>query len=587
MNSNLLSCSSKLALLCLLSGFLSSVVTPAKASSLELLSEQIDGDRPIDTANKPKNEPIVLSQSMEQVTSVSQLSDVQPTDWAFQALQSLVERYGCIAGYPDGTYRGNRALTRYEFAAGLNACLDRVNELIATATSDLAKREDLTTIERLQTEFASELAALRGRVDSLEANTAELEANQFSTTTKLSGEVIVAAIGATGGANDSDPNIILANRTRINLTSSFTGKDALITGLQAYNLLGGDNSTGGALGLADGLGLSSSSAKLSFEPQFPGVNPQNLSAIDANSFSLYKLLYVFPVASKVTLFAGTAAETTDAFPAITPFAGEGQEAISRFAGYNPVVRVSGGSSGSGLASAGGFIWNISEAINLTALYGSVNAAIPGKAPDILPGVSGTPLGAGLFSGSTVAAAQLTIRPSKSIDIGLNYANSYHEINILGTGLVNADIGALGGLAAGTPVKLNSVGGTLTWRFAPKVAISGYGAAIFVDAASGAVDASSTFTSWMVGLHFRDLFAEGNNAGLLFGQPLYRSSASGDAVTSLPGQERATPYHLEGYYRFRVNDHISVTPGAFVLFNPESNSNNETTVVGLLRTTFTF
>ena len=92
-----------------------------------------------------------------------------------------------------------------------------MNELIATATSDLAKREDLVTIERLQTEFATELATLRGRVDALEANTAELEANQFSTTTKLSGEVIVAAIGATGGANDSDPNIILANRVRLNL----------------------------------------------------------------------------------------------------------------------------------------------------------------------------------------------------------------------------------------------------------------------------------------------------------------------------------------------------------------------------------
>ncbi len=64
------------------------------------------------------------SDLMSQVTSVSQLSDVQPTDWAFQALQSLVERYGCIAGYPDGTFRGNRALTRYEFAAGLNACLN-------------------------------------------------------------------------------------------------------------------------------------------------------------------------------------------------------------------------------------------------------------------------------------------------------------------------------------------------------------------------------------------------------------------------------------------------------------------------------
>jgi len=59
-------------------------------------------------------------------------------------LQSLVERYGCIAGYPDSTYRGNRALTRYEFAA-LNACLDRVNELIAAATSELVTREDLAT----------------------------------------------------------------------------------------------------------------------------------------------------------------------------------------------------------------------------------------------------------------------------------------------------------------------------------------------------------------------------------------------------------------------------------------------------------
>jgi hypothetical protein len=54
--------------------------------------------------------------NLAQVTSVSQLSDVQPTDWYFQALQSLVERYGCIAGYPDGTYRGDRALTRGEFA---------------------------------------------------------------------------------------------------------------------------------------------------------------------------------------------------------------------------------------------------------------------------------------------------------------------------------------------------------------------------------------------------------------------------------------------------------------------------------------
>ncbi len=141
--------------------------------------------------------PIATAKAVEpmaQVTLVSQLSDVQPTDWAFQALQSLVERYGCIAGYPKGTFRGNRALTRYEFAAGLNACLDRVNELIATATTDISTRNDLTTLQKLQAEFAAELATMRGRVDSLAVQTATLEANQFSTTTKLDGEAIFAVI---------------------------------------------------------------------------------------------------------------------------------------------------------------------------------------------------------------------------------------------------------------------------------------------------------------------------------------------------------------------------------------------------------
>ncbi|MEH2282154.1 MAG: iron uptake porin [Nostoc sp.] len=537
----------------------------------------------------PSSSP--TSYKLAQVTSVSQLSDVQPTDWAFQALQSLVERYGCIAGYPNQTYGGNRAMTRYEFAAGLNACLDRINELIATATADLVKKEDLATLQKLQEQFAAELATLRGRVDAVEARTAELEANQFSTTTKLNGEVIIAGVGASGGApNDSDPNIILVNRVRLNLTTSFTGKDSLITGLQAYNFLGGADGQGSLqqnLGLASPL-LSASSARTSFEPQFPGLNVNTLSSVGANSVQLYKLLYIFPVANKLTLFAGTAAETSDAFPAITPFYGEGQESISRFAGLNPVLRVSGGTSGTGLASAAGFIFNISPNLDLRALYGSVNANLPEKsASEAVPGVSTTPLGAGLFSGSSIIATQLTFKPSPALDIGLNYAHSYHEINILATGLVSSDIGALAGVATGTPLTLNSVGGTVTWRLSPKIALSGYGAAIFVDAASNSVDASTTFTSWMAGVHFRDLFKPGNTAGILFGQPLFRTDTGGSAQLTPTGDNRATPYHLEAYYRLQVSDNISITPGAFILFNPEGNSNNETTTVGVLRTTFTF
>ena len=49
--------------------------------------------------------------SLEQVTSVTQFADVVPTDWPYQALVNLVETYGCVAGYPNGSFRGNRAMT--------------------------------------------------------------------------------------------------------------------------------------------------------------------------------------------------------------------------------------------------------------------------------------------------------------------------------------------------------------------------------------------------------------------------------------------------------------------------------------------
>lgn len=169
------------------------------------------------------------------------------------------------AGYPDRTYRGNRALTRYEFAAGLNACLDRVNELIAAATADLVKKEDLVTLQKLQEQFAAELATLRGRVDSLEARTTTLQKQQFSTTTKLSGYAWFNVTGArasgdiqfegprgsegndvgrffatrTGGQPTrgiaEDPQITQSFNVWLTLTTSFSGKDQLVTQLAAGN----------------------------------------------------------------------------------------------------------------------------------------------------------------------------------------------------------------------------------------------------------------------------------------------------------------------------------------------------------------
>ncbi|MFM6252667.1 MAG: iron uptake porin, partial [Dolichospermum sp.] len=124
---------------------------------------------------------------------------------------------------------------------GLNACLDRVNELIATATSDLVSKQDLATIQKLQRDFSSELATLKGRVDTVEAKTTELEANQFSTTTKLQGQVVAVVSdvvsGKKVGTNDiTDKNTTLGARTRLDFVSSFTGQDTLLTRLESNNI---------------------------------------------------------------------------------------------------------------------------------------------------------------------------------------------------------------------------------------------------------------------------------------------------------------------------------------------------------------
>lgn len=186
---------------------------------------------------------VAYAQATGPVTSISELSDVQPTDWAFQALQSLVERYGCIAGYPDRTFRGNRAMTRYEFAAGMNACLDRINELIAAGLADKVSKEDLATLQRLQEEFAAELAALRGRVEAAEADINDLKGKVFNPVTKLNAQVITAVLGSALTddrvvnnrvvAEKDQANMTLPYRVRLNFDASFAGRDRLRIRLQA------------------------------------------------------------------------------------------------------------------------------------------------------------------------------------------------------------------------------------------------------------------------------------------------------------------------------------------------------------------
>ncbi|BAZ07498.1 iron uptake porin [Calothrix sp. NIES-3974] len=481
--------------------------------------------------------------SIGQVTSVSQLADVQPTDWAFQAVQSLVERYGCIAGYPDSTYRGNRALTRYEFAAGLNACLDRVNELIATSTAYLTTQEDLEILQRLQEDFSEELAVLRNRVDRLEAQTKKIEAQQFSTTTKLSGEVIFAVAGVTGekGATGQalQDNTILGTRTRLAFNSSFTGKDQLRVRLNAGNMTTFNGSVTGT-----------EMTRLSFDGQ------------NNNSVVVDELFYRFPLGknTNVSLIAqGYGSENIA--PSLNPLQSDGAGAISRFGRFSPLYRMADG-PGVGISHKFG------NAVELSAAYRARNASNP--ATD-----------RGLFGENTSALAQLTFYPTKNASLGLTYVHTY---NAGGTG-ITGDTGSANAIRpfGNVDTATNSYGAVASVRVSPKFTLSGWAGVTQAEARAGAnAGSEATVWNWAATLAFPDLGKKGNLGGIIIGMP---PKVTSNDITAR--KDNGTSLHLEALYRYQVNDRIAITPGLIMILNPEHNDNNDTIYTGVVRTTFRF
>ncbi|MEB3336529.1 MAG: iron uptake porin [Leptolyngbyaceae bacterium] len=497
------------------------------------------------TALPQQSDPLAKAQ----VTSVSQLSDVQPTDWAFQALQSLVERYGVIAGYPDGRFRGNRALTRYEFAAGLNAALDRINELIAAGTADLVTKEDLATLQKLQEEFSAELATLRGRVDALEARTATLEAQQFSTTTKLNAEVIFALTGVVTGQDatgaDIPRNTTLGYRTRLNFDTSFTGRDLLRTRLQSNNI----NTFSGPSGTNSN--LPEGNLQFSSGPFESGSSEIGLDA----------LLYSFPLGEKTEVVleanAGAADDFTDT---VNPyFDGDGGSgALSAFGTRNSIYYYIGGT---GLALRHQF----SDQLELSLGY---LATAPND-----PSASN-----GLFNGGYGALAQLTLKPSENLTFGLTYINGYNNdgSGAPGTGSLNANLA----FATNSPVSLNAYGVQASARLSPGFVINGW-AGYTAARAIGAGDAD--IWNYAIGLAFPDLGKQGNLAGIIVGM---EPKVTASSIATL-NRDRDTSFHIEGFYTYQISDNIAVTPGLIWLTAPNHDDRNADIVIGAIRTTFTF
>ena len=474
--------------------------------------------------------------SLSQIPSVSQLSDVSPNNWAFQALRSLVEEYGCITGLPDGSYRGNQSLTRDEFAAALNACMQQIQRLGAQID-----RDTIASIQRLQSEFSVELTALTGQIGQLETRVTTLEDRQFSPHVELEGEVIFAPSIAAGGkkadgsGESIDDNVVFGNRVRLALEGSFTGEDELKVRLQSRQIAEFEEVTGTQM------------SNLGFDGDNEG------------QVEIDELGYQFPLTKQTNMtIIATGEGLGDYVPTVSPwFSGSSDGAISTFGRENPIRR-QGEGAGVGISH------DFNDAINLSVAYVSTEPNDPEE---------------GIFYGPHAAIAQLTFNPLDFLAFSLTYTNSYNSFNT-GTGSE----------LTGNPfddrsdaIATNGYGAEAAIALTPTLSVGGRVGYLQATAKDLSNNFQADILTWTAFLALEDVGSEGSVAGFLFGQPpkVVDNSFGEDF------EDPDTSLHIEAFYKWQINDNIAITPAMFAVTNPEHNRDNDTIFIGTIRTTFTF
>ncbi|MCP9854093.1 carbohydrate porin [Synechococcus sp. HJ21-Hayes] len=508
--------------------------------------------------------------SEEQVTSITQFSDVQPTDWAYQALSNLIERYGCVAGYPNGTYKGKQAMTRYEAAALLNACLDRITEV----TDEL---------KRLMKEFEKELAVLKGRVDGLEAKVAELEATQFSTTTKLSG-IATFVLGANSFGGTGTSNLQAQARAteggtsfnydvRLNLDTSFTGKDLLRTQLRAGNFADSGFGGGGTVGTNDAA-LLLNQLEVAFQ-QDCGTDTDCGDVV-----AIQRLFYQVPVGNALTLTVGGKVRQDDMlamWPSVYP-----SDTLIDFFTYAGAPGAYNSNLGPGLG-----LWWKQSGWSVSANYVAGN------------GDNGTPSAGGIGTSGSEQTGTLQLGYSNDT-VGIAAAYTYSKGVGVASGTPFAVLSTSGNgdrlLGLDTSSTMNSLSLSAYWQpsnsgWIPSIS-TGWGL-------NTTSETNPTFNfnqlqsqSWYVGLQWSDVLLPGNKAGMAVGQPTFVTRC-GDACEGTPQDAQ---YAWEWWYGLQVTDNITVTPSIFYLSNllgqvaKQETGNGVASLSdfgGLVKTTFKF
>ncbi|WP_319418934.1 iron uptake porin [Pleurocapsa sp. FMAR1] len=480
---------------------------------------------------------------LTQINSVDQLRDLKSTDWAYAALKNLSDRYGCISGYSDRTFRGEQPISRFEFAAGLNNCLSKIESLISN--SDSVPQTDVDLVSRLIQEFQSDLAILKGKTDGSQARLQDLEATQFSTTSKLQGEAIFGLGSLLAGDRDST---VLGSRLRLNIETSFGGDDLLLTRLSSLNFPGFSEETG------------------TFQGELAFADPEQ------DDFQLEVLQYTFGVGDKVDFILGaTGTEADDIADTINVLDGDGGSgAISRFGTRNPIYYQTGDA---GLGIVGRPI----EQIEISAGYLASTA-------------NDSNSGSGLFNGSYSALGQIAIAPIDSLKLAATYIHSYDQSDTeTGTNRANLQSQTAKLLGEQAQTVSNSYGLELSWSISDRLIIGGWGGFSKVNSLSNLNQqierGTQNIWNWAATLALPDLGKEGNLAGIVVGSEptVTNSSINNDNF----GEDSQRSLHLEAFYQYQVNDNIAITPGVVWITKPDTDIDSNDLVVGTIRTTFSF
>jgi len=524
-----------------------------------------------------------------QINSVFLLKDVSATDWAFQALKSLVEQYNCIAGYPDSTFRGNRTLSRYEFAAVLDACLRQVESLIDTGS--IPSKEDLDALARLTSDFEQELVEISSRLDSVDSRVSALEDNQFSTTTKLSGLVFFNLTHALAGGNvkvetgdlntrlelrsagrdaagnplvsteTDDPGTTFSNLIWLTLNTSFSGKDSLVTQLAVGNGTSPANAFASA-GLFNTFGVP-------FMDQTAGTVGTDVI--------IRELFYNFPVNDRLQLVVGPRVNWYRYFDgnAYTFF-------LNGTGSFNSIGSTLSNSLDRGAGVVG--LWEINKKLQL-------NFGYLGESTEFLPsGLFNTANNPqdGLFGGTNTSTVELTYSPTQTFNARFLYNYSH----------LNALFGTIGG-AMGEPIYgiaddgvtggglndswAHTFGVNFDWAVNEKMGV--FGRYTYASTNLEPINQKINAQSIQAGLAFNDVGTEGAKATFSFLVPF--DVLDGRQYLAAGGGNGGTQYELEASYFYPLSDNLAVVPSLYTIVNPNNFDTNPAIYVFNLRTQFSF